>query len=209
MNGVMHVVAQLDDATEASNLQVIAVAPGPATDEGPRKFVKMWELADLAPAMAGEWAASRSLERGRAVFSQAGCIQCHYFRGEGVRTAPDLSEVRKKYHDAELLKQVLEPSASILEGYEGWVFLRNDGSDVVGRIVKEDADGWQVAAKLQKPDEVELVKKSELQMMKKSKLSLMPTGLLVTFSRDEILDLIAFLQSEPPKPARNADGGSH
>jgi len=32
-----------------------------------------------------------------------------------------------------------------------------------------------------------------------SKLSPMPTGLLVTFTRDEILDLIAFLQAPPPE----------
>ena len=33
--------------------------------------------------------------------------------------------------------------------------------------------------------------------MLKSRLSPMPTGLLVTFTRDEIVDLIAFLQSAP------------
>jgi hypothetical protein len=38
----------------------------------------------------------------------------------------------------------------------------------------------------------------------------MPTNLLVTFTREEILDLVAFLQSPPPEPKSEGarSGGS-
>ena len=200
MNGVMRVVERLDDAAleaaEAAPAPVAGGATAPAA--GPaRPFVRMWTLADFEPDFAAGWDRMRQLDRGRAVFAAAGCAKCHWFRGDGVKTAPDLGEIRTKFRDAALLKQILEPSAVIQEGYDNHVFVLKDGRDVIGRIVKEDARAWHVSSDLQQPDRIEVVAKEEVASMKKSRLSPMPTGLLVTFSREEVLDLLAFLQSEP------------
>lgn len=206
MNGVLRVVAaeQLETAraaAEAAALAAAAAAPAaPAIHhDGPvREFVKMWSVADLAPLLAPGFEKGRSASRGQAVLEAAGCIQCHHFRGAGLKSAPDLSAIGTKYRGVELLKQVVEPSAAILEGYEQQLFFLKDGRDVIGRVVGEDATTFSVASDLRRPEIVTVVKKAELAKQKRSTLSAMPTGLLVTFSEGEILDLLALLQSEPP-----------
>src|SRR5262249_25883567 len=101
MNGVMHVVASEADvakADAAAPATPIAVPPPAAADA--RAFVKLWTVDDLKPAFARDWQRGRSLARGHDVFVAAGCIQCHGFRGEGVKSAPELGEIAKKYRDA-------------------------------------------------------------------------------------------------------------
>jgi putative heme-binding domain-containing protein len=212
MNGVMHVVAseaEVAIADQAAPPATIAVPP-PAVDA--RAFVKMWTVDDLKTAFPSGWDRGRSTTRGHEVFVTAGCVKCHGFRGEGVKSAPELGEITKKYRDVELLRQIVEPSAVILEGYENRVFELLNGDSAVGRVVGESPEGWRIAANLQEPEKTELVRREDVKAQRPSKLSPMPTGLLVTFTREEILDLLAFLQSPAPEPkngaAPPAGGGS-
>ncbi len=195
MNGVVHVVAEL---TDANDVEVVR-APSEAPAAPSREFVKLWSVADLAPAFVAGFEKGRAASRGAAVLEAAGCIQCHHFRGAGLKSAPDLSAIGTKYRGVDLLKQILEPSAAILEGYEQQLFLYKDGRDVIGRVVAEDAATCTVATDLRHPEQVTVVKKADLAKQKKSTLSAMPTGLLVTFTQDEILELVALLQSEAQK----------
>ncbi|MBL8842617.1 MAG: c-type cytochrome, partial [Planctomycetes bacterium] len=138
MNGVLRVVAaaQLETARAAAEAAAIAAAAAaPAAPaihhDGPvREFVKMWSVADLAPALGAGFEKGRPAARGQAVLEAAGCIQCHHFRGAGLKSAPDLSAIGTKYRGVELLKQIVEPSAAILEGYEQQLFFLKDGRDV-------------------------------------------------------------------------------
>ena len=52
-----------------------------------------------------------------------------------------------------------------------------------------------VAENLLTPDDVVLIPKDRIREQIPSKLSSMPTGLLVTLTREEILDLLAYIQS--------------
>jgi putative heme-binding domain-containing protein len=207
MNGVMHVVqdAKAAEEAEAAARSAPGVASAATQVAGSaaveRSFVEMWTVDALKSSFADGFERGRDLARGHQIFQTAGCIKCHGFRGEGVKSAPDLTEIAKKYKGVDLLRQVIEPSAVILEGYENHVFELKNGDFVIGRIVKEEPDGWRVVANLQEPDKVELVKRDSIKSLLKSRLSPMPTGLLVTFTREEILDLIAFLQSPAPQPA--------
>ena len=65
---------------------------------------------------------------------------------------------------------------------------------IVGRVVEESADSVVV-----RPNPLEAttvsIKKSEIESREFSKISPMPAGLLNTFTKDEILDLLAYLES--------------
>ena len=50
-----------------------------------------------------------------------------------------------------------------------------------------------------KPEKTHVLDKSSIDEQQTSSVSSMPVGLLDTFSHDEIMDLIAYLQSVPPK----------
>ena len=69
-----------------------------------------------------------------------------------------------------------------------------DGRMIIGRIMEETADKVVI-----RPNPLELetvtVKKSEIESRQLSKISPMPVGLLNTFTKEEILDLLAYLES--------------
>ena len=189
MNGIMHVVDEIDEA-----LHVVARS----TDDGAapaREFVKDWTMADLEPALGPGWDEGRSLERGRILFSDAGCLKCHTIAGEGAEGGPDLSKITEKYRGVDLLRTIVEPSAEILGGYFYHYIVLESGGDVIGRIVEDDGKALHVMRDLQKPDDIVIVRKDEIEAQVQTPLSPMPTGLLVTLTKGEILDLLAYLES--------------
>ena len=68
------------------------------------------------------------------------------------------------------------------------------GLVIIGRIVEETPEKVVLRTKPLEPETV-TVKKSEIETRSLSKVSPMPAGLLNTFTKDEILDLLAYLES--------------
>jgi hypothetical protein len=64
----------------------------------------------------------------------------------------------------------------------------------VGRLLEETNDKLVLQPDLLKPDKVE-VKKADIQRRVASKLSPMPEGLVNVLTQDELLDLIAYMES--------------
>ena len=161
-----------------------------------REYVKDWTLADIAPLLAEGWADGRSQDAGRELFHEVGCIKCHVIDGEGTIGGPELTKIREKYQGRDLLQHVLEPSLEVHEDYVFTIFVTEDGVGVTGKVVEDDGEFLHVVTALLNPDDVELVAKDEVAERVPSRLSPMPSGLLVTLSEAEILDLLAFLQGE-------------
>jgi putative heme-binding domain-containing protein len=189
MNGTMHVVERVDEGMR------IARRPTDADAAPAREFVRDWTMEDLAPAVTAGWEQGRSVERGKDLFDQAGCIKCHTFDGVGAKGGPELTAITEKYRGLELLNHVVEPSKEILEGYHYYYIQLEGGGDAIGRIVKEDDEQLHLIHDLQDPDAITVVWKDEIASQTRTKLSPMPTGLLVTLTKDEILDLLAYLES--------------
>ena len=190
MNGVMHVVDTVGDGPRVTRRATVESA-APA-----REFVQDWRMEDLAPLLVDGWERGRSAERGRELFSAAGCIKCHTVQGEGALAGPELTKIREKYSGQELLRHVVEPSFEVLEGYAFLSFEFDDGTFMVGRVLEDDGQDLHVLETLLLPDEVTLIAKDEIVSQYDTKLSPMPSGLLVTLTVEEILDLLYFLQ--PP-----------
>ena len=188
MNGNMRVVDKVegDPVLTRTNVVIEEVAV--------REVVKSWTMADLARDVTNEFT-GRSMKRGEEMFTVAGCIKCHVFNGLGANGGPDLTKITEKYKGEKLLQQLIEPSSEINEEYIFYRFILDDDSEVYGRITKDDGSVLQVAENLLTPDEVVLIPKHRIREQIASKMSSMPTGLLVTLTREEILDLLAYLQS--------------
>ena len=138
----------------------------------------------------------RDFNRGKEMFQAAGCISCHNVQGQGAHLGADLSKVAEEYPGAELLRQVLDPSAKIKDDFRVVaVFLKNEDR-YRGMIVKRDGETIQLAENLAEPDKTVTIKKADISRVTPSDVSPMPTGLLVTLSRDEILDLLAYIASQ-------------
>jgi len=157
-----------------------------------RKFQKMWTMEDFKGALDAPLK-GRSFARGKEMFQVAGCISCHNVQGQGGHVGADLSKVSIEYPGPELLRQILDPSLKIKDEFRVVaVFLKNDDR-FKGMIVKRDGDAIQLAENLAEPDKVVTIKKADISRVTPSDVSPMPTGLLVMLTKDEVLDLIAYI----------------
>ena len=209
MNGIMRVVPKLADVPP-SELQ----APVESTVVA-RPFVRNWTMDDLLPFL-DHMSARRSFENGKRMFTAASCVQCHTAAKEGGILGPNLNELpkklaEKKFTQRDILREILHPSDVINENYKTYQIVTTKGEVITGVIVKQGKETIQVLGNpLEKPREIAI---SDIEEKIESKISMMPEGLLTTLSKDEILDLLAYIMSggepsgkEAGNPERNQRG---
>jgi putative membrane-bound dehydrogenase-like protein len=158
------------------------VLPLPTAKGGP----PLPPIADLV-RRAGDVA------RGQAVFRGAGtCAKCHVVGDHGAAVGPNLSGIGAKLSPVALYESILAPSAAISHTYETFTAVTADGRSATGLLVSQSptetvlrgADGLDVS--LATPQIEELVRQP---------LSLMPADLAANLDADELVDLVAYLQS--------------
>jgi putative heme-binding domain-containing protein len=159
----------------------------------PRTFVRDWKTADLLPAL-DQVSAGRYFDKGKQTFTSAQCIACHRFGSDGGSVGPDLAAITSRFTRRDILESILEPSKVVSEQYQNTTIFKKDGDDVTGRLVQETDQKLVVVINPLTQEQVE-VRKSQVASMAPSKVSPMPEGLLSTFSKDEILDLLAYIES--------------
>ena len=173
------------------------VAEGPdwvaCTPTKERHFVKDWKLADLEPALA-RVSHGRSFDSGKAAFNDAQCLMCHRFGNEGGSLGPELTAVSSKYSRRDILESILEPSKVVSEQYQNYTVIQKNGDGATGRIIDEDDDKVVVQPNPLSSERVEF-KKADIADRRPSKISPMPEGLANLLTEDEILDLMAYIES--------------
>jgi putative heme-binding domain-containing protein len=146
-------------------------------------------LAELEPLLA-----TGDPSRGRELFfgNKAACSTCHTVQGRGGRVGPDLSKIASIRAGRDLLESVVYPSASFARGYEPVIVKTRDGDVQSGIVARETAD----AVYLYNAQRVETrIGRSEIADLRPSPVSIMPEGLDAQLSRENMADLLAFLQS--------------
>jgi len=131
------------------------------------------------------------------ILARRNCLNCHQLFGEGEKIAPDLTAVDRKNLDV-FLNNVIDPSSVIREGYQQYHLATKDGRVLSGLLVENnterltllDAKGVRTTLATSEVDET--IKADE---------SLMPEGLLDPLSDQELIDLFAYLMSEPARPS--------
>ena len=157
-------------------------------------FVKDWKMSDFAgfPKLKHD---ETTVMRGMAAFVKARCNQCHVVAGHGISLGPDLTKIAERSKGKKLLEQMLAPSTEINKQFQTWQFLMNDGKVHSGVISKEDASDYHVIKNLLIPTAVTKIAKKEVDERFASKVSPMPEGLLKVLTREEILDVVSFLEA--------------
>ncbi len=208
MYGAMYVVEDLEEYI-AEPEAYLKRHPISAADDL-LKFIrprKEWKLEDLAPAVS-QLGQGRSYSNGKQMFQVANCVACHRMDGSGNEFGPDLTKLDSKLTPPEILRDILEPSAKINEKYCTYVFETGSGKVVTGLVLEETAEAVKVIENpLLKADPV-VLQRSDIVERKKSPVSIMPKGLLDKLTREEILDLVAFISSRGDPHHRVVSGRS-
>jgi putative heme-binding domain-containing protein len=207
MHGALYVVDDLDRYQENPE-GYLAKNPLPIADEllkfnRPRKEWKFDDLASFTNALSG-----RSYASGRQMFTVATCVSCHKFAGQGTEFGPDLMKLDPKWTTADVLKHILEPSLKIDDKYRTFTFTLNSGKQVTGMILEETKT---VVKLIENPlaavKPIEL-KVANIESRTRSDTSIMPKGLLDKLTREEILDLLAYVVSGA-NPKHKVFGSGH
>ncbi|NBV22568.1 MAG: hypothetical protein EBS05_11710 [Proteobacteria bacterium] len=163
----------------------------------PPRFVKDWKLADLEPRLA-EVGKGRSYEGARTALITAQCILCHRVSNDPAFPnsviGPELLAVGARFNRRDLLFHILEPSAVIDEKFRQTRLLMKDGDDVSG-MVEREADGKLFVRPSPLEDKLVEVPLANVRERRLSEVSPMPTGLLNSLRLEQILDLLAYLES--------------
>jgi putative heme-binding domain-containing protein len=144
-------------------------------------------IAELAK-LPGEAARGREL-----FFGTASCSKCHCVGGQGANVGPDLTEIQRKFDRSRLLDAIVNPSAAILLGYEGWAIATIDGRILTGKLVGQgdplivaDIEGKQHAIPLDQIEERRLLS-----------TSIMPEVSALGLGSQGLADLAEFLLALP------------
>ena len=129
----------------------------------------------------------------------AACLACHRFGGEGLFVGPDLTAIGARFDARAMLESILEPSRVIDDKYRNVAISTKQGDLIEGRLVAEKAKSLLVAPNPYQPSHTREIMLSAIATRKDSGFSPMPVGLLNSFSRGDVLDLLAVLQAVPAK----------
>lgn len=166
----------------------------PEVAEENRPFVKDWTMEDLLPALETKMV-GRDFERGEKMFAAAKCFSCHRFANRGGAIGPDLTGVSGRFNRRDLLESMIKPSKAISDQYAAVTIITTSGKVVTGRIANLSGDTLRINTNMLDPGALVGVKRSEIDEMLPSPVSMMPKGLLNTLSKEEILDLMAYMLS--------------
>lgn len=159
-----------------------------------RAFVRSWTIPQLVSALDG-LSDTRSVENGKTLYRNLGCIQCHRIAEEGGGAGPDLTAIGKKLTPIQLIESIAEPSAIIAPEYATSLVMTTDGRTLSGRVEYEGA----ATIRLRSAESFDVpitIRRSEIEQQVPSKLSMMPEDMLNTCSEEEVLDLVAYLLSQ-------------
>ena len=176
--------------------RAIAQAPAPAT------FYKDWTMGDLLPVVA-DLGTGHDWNQGRELFRKAACGACHAFAGEseGAGLAPDLTSVASKLPREVILQSIIEPSAIINGQYFHTKFTLKNGTVITGSVIDVVNKKILVAPVMLTPDATVEIAEADVKSEEPSPISPMPPGLLNELTREQVIELLAFLDAGGDKNA--------
>ncbi len=123
----------------------------------------------------------------------AQCAKCHMVRGVGGQVGPDLSMVGKKSAREALYESLLIPSKAIADQYLQHQVKTTSDVTVTGLLVGDTPDAITIRDANGKDF---VIPKKEIEgEVRKLKVSIMPEDVIAALTEDELIDLVAYLET--------------
>ncbi len=153
-----------------------------------------WTLEELSAA-AQTGLKGRNYENGRKMFAASACFTCHRFGNEGGMTGPDLTAAGRRYSPHDFLDQIINPSKVINDQFSAVTVATEEGKVFTGVVVNLNGDSITLNTDLTDPNLRVTIDRKQIEAMKTSEISPMPSHLLAMLTKEEILDLTAYVLS--------------
>ena len=131
--------------------------------------------------------------RGQKVFIQQGCIACHVVGKNDPPKGPNLFDIALRYKPQEIMTSILNPSATVVQGFPTQIITTKDGQMVSGFAIREASEGITIrnmAAVTQ------LIATKDIAKHEKDEhVSSMTPGLLNNVTPLALADLVRYFQS--------------
>src|SRR5690606_35994289 len=134
------------------------------------------------------------VRRGQAIFNgeKASCSTCHAIGYLGGKLGPDLTRIGQIRSRRDLLEAIVYPSASFVRSYEP-VIVTTASGEIYSGVLQGDSDD-EIVLGTGANQEVR-VPRSEVVEMRPGTVSVMPAGLDEQLTKQELADLLAFLEA--------------
>ena len=133
-------------------------------------------------------------KRGKIAFAtgKGACMTCHKIGDIGRAVGPELTHIGRIRTKRDFLESILYPSESLSRDFESFAVTMKDGAAHFGLIQRETADTVYLTdlAGTEIP-----LPRGNVKSVSPVPISLMPQGLEQAMTRQELLDLIAFLKA--------------
>lgn len=144
-------------------------------------------------ALVDDWLAKLPAQgdagRGRKFFEEA-CAKCHVCGAVGKRVGPDLTGLAHRSVE-DLVSNILDPNMALNPGFVAYTVETIDGEAQTGLLVANDANS--ITLLLADEQRVTVPRRSVLKLEANGR-SLMPEGLEAGRSRQDLRDLVEYLQ---------------
>jgi putative heme-binding domain-containing protein len=137
--------------------------------------------------------------RGRELFMQR-CAACHVAEGRGHAVGPDLAALSDRSLPG-LLTAILDPSRAVEPKYAVYHVITADGRAYSGVLAAETVAQIEL---VEQENRRHAIPRGEIEELTSTAKSLMPDGFEKEVSRQQLADLIAYLQ-KPPVAVRSTD----
>ena len=138
---------------------------------------------------------------------QLQCVTCHRVDGEGGQVGPDLSGLGGSARIGDILSSLLEPSATIKQGYQTAHIITVDGRIMSGIVQQRTQQNVTIRDAMNR---LHTIANNDIEELDSSRISVMPSGLMESLTRNELVDLVAYLATlgrvqAPRSPTKGTD----
>ena len=148
----------------------------------------------------GPEALTGQAKRGHDLFfdlnNQKRCAVCHKLGGKGTAVGPDLSAAAASKSPDELMQDILDPGASIADGFGQVVVTSGSGETIAGVKKAETRERIQVYEAEAIPPPLRTFYKDEIMKVENRRVSSMPAYRNSVYSQADLEAIVAYLKSD-------------
>ena len=153
----------------------------------------------IGSTSAGPAELTGEAKRGHELFfdlnNQKRCAICHRLGGKGTVVGPDLSAGAASKSADDLMNDILQPGASIAEGFEQTVVTSKAGETIAG-VKQSETEQWvRVYDSEAIPPPLRTFYRDGIQRTRTRQRSSMPSNYDRIYSREELQAIVAYLKS--------------